>query len=127
LRLKRKEAESDESHAAAAAFLADFCSTVAPQGVLKPLYFQHLTSGFSICIQVYPAMDRRHEILAIIASPCSKNREHDKVFSVPWLNLHLPLQIFFVFIGVETHKYTRAPVVSCKYKSDCLALVFTNW
>ncbi len=36
LRLKRKEAESDESHAAAAAFLADFCSTVAPEGIINP-------------------------------------------------------------------------------------------
>jgi hypothetical protein len=37
LRLKRKEAESEESHAAAAAFLADFCSTVAPEGMSRML------------------------------------------------------------------------------------------
>jgi hypothetical protein len=39
LRLKRKEAESDESHAAASAFLADFCSSVAPEGIIQALDF----------------------------------------------------------------------------------------
>jgi hypothetical protein len=68
LRLKRKEAESDESHAAAAAFLADFCSTVASEGMYIP-YFAYPAASHDCSIfvlQAYSVMALLYEILAII-------------------------------------------------------------